>query len=128
MDASGRGPRFPADVPRGVSRPLDGGVAGDHVSRAARGGRLVTANLEPVEILLVEDDPGDVLITREAIATSKIANNLSVVTNGEEALAYLHQEPPHENARRPGLILLDLNLPRIDGREVLAHVKNDESL
>jgi CheY-like chemotaxis protein len=82
----------------------------------------------PVEILLVEDDPGDVLITREAIDSSKVANNLSVASNGEEALAYLRREHPYEQATRPGLILLDLNLPRLDGREVLAVVKEDPDL
>jgi CheY-like chemotaxis protein len=83
---------------------------------------------KPVEILLVEDDPGDVLITREAIESSKLANNLNVVSNGEEALAYLRQESPYERAARPGLVLLDLNLPRLDGREVLAEVKADPDL
>jgi CheY-like chemotaxis protein len=82
----------------------------------------------PVEILLVEDDPGDVLITREAIDGSKFANNLNVVSNGEEALAYLRHEPPYEASPTPGLILLDLNLPRLDGREVLAIVKQDPDL
>jgi CheY-like chemotaxis protein len=82
----------------------------------------------PVEILLVEDDPGDVLITREAIDSSKVANHLSVVSNGEEALAFLRHEAPYERAARPGLILLDLNLPRLDGREVLAEVKADPDL
>jgi CheY-like chemotaxis protein len=82
----------------------------------------------PIEILLVEDDPGDVLITREAIDSSKFANNLNVVNNGEEALAYLRREAPFESAARPGLILLDLNLPRLDGREVLAVIKADSDL
>jgi CheY-like chemotaxis protein len=82
----------------------------------------------PVEILLVEDDPGDVLITREAINSSKFSNNLNVVSNGEEALAYLRHEPPYAKSLRPGLILLDLNLPRLDGREVLAVVKEDPDL
>ena len=82
----------------------------------------------PIEILLVEDDPGDVLITREAIDGSKFANNLNIVSNGEQALAYLRREAPYEAATRPGLILLDLNLPRLDGREVLAVVKADNDL
>ncbi|MCU1456295.1 MAG: putative response regulator receiver domain protein [Actinomycetia bacterium] len=88
----------------------------------------MNANSEPVDILLVEDDPGDVLITQEALADSKFLNRLSVVDNGEEALKYLRREPPYEEAIRPGLILLDLNLPRIDGREVLARVKDDPDL
>ena len=85
-------------------------------------------NAQPVEILLVEDDPGDVLITREALESSKVSNHLSVVSNGEEALAFLRREPPFGDAVRPGLILLDLNLPRLDGRDVLASVKADPDL
>jgi CheY-like chemotaxis protein len=88
----------------------------------------MSASARPVEILLVEDDPGDVLITREAIEGSKVANNLSVVSNGEQALHYLRREAPYHDAPRPGLILLDLNLPRVDGREVLAQVKQDPDL
>src|SRR6266699_6037041 len=82
----------------------------------------------PIEVLLVEDDPGDVLMTREAFEEHKVRNRLSVVSDGVEALAYLRQEEPYTNAVRPDLILLDLNLPRKDGREVLAEIKNDESL
>ncbi len=85
-------------------------------------------NVMPVEILLVEDDPGDVLITREAIEGSKVANRLNVVSNGEEALQFLQREAPFTDAPRPGLILLDLNLPRLDGREVLARIKSDPDL
>jgi CheY-like chemotaxis protein len=88
----------------------------------------VTPNPVPVEILLVEDDPGDVLITREAIEGSKVANRLNVVSNGEEAMQFLRHEPPFVDAPRPGLILLDLNLPRLDGREVLARIKSDPDL
>jgi CheY-like chemotaxis protein len=88
----------------------------------------VTTNAVPVDILLVEDDPGDVLITREAIESSKVANRLSVVNNGEEALQFLHREGPFPDAPRPGLVLLDLNLPRLDGREVLARMKADPDL
>jgi CheY-like chemotaxis protein len=88
----------------------------------------VTPNAVPVEILLVEDDPGDVLIAREAVESSKVANHLNVVSNGEEALQYLRREAPFADASRPGLILLDLNLPRLDGREVLARVKEDPEL
>jgi CheY-like chemotaxis protein len=82
----------------------------------------------PVDVLLVEDDPGDVLMTREALTESKVANELSVVTNGEEALKFLRREAPFEDAPKPGLILLDLNLPRIDGKEVLATIKADPDL
>jgi CheY-like chemotaxis protein len=82
----------------------------------------------PIEILLVEDDPGDVLITQEALSDSKVANTLHVVNNGEEALKFLRHEAPYETAPRPGLVLLDLNLPRLDGHEVLAAVKADETL
>ncbi len=82
----------------------------------------------PVEILLVEDDPGDVLMTKEALADAKMANELHVVSNGEEALAFLFREGEYADAPRPGLILLDLNLPRVDGREVLARIKAEEEL
>ena len=88
----------------------------------------MTPQIQPVEILLVEDDPGDVLMTTEALADSKVLNNLTVVNNGEEALRYLRQEGEHAAAVRPDLVLLDLNLPRVDGREVLARVKADERL
>jgi CheY-like chemotaxis protein len=83
---------------------------------------------EPIEILLVEDDPGDVLMTQEALAESKVANNLHVVSDGEAAMDFLHRRGEHEGAPRPGLVLLDLNLPRMDGREVLAEIKGDETL
>jgi CheY-like chemotaxis protein len=84
--------------------------------------------LNPIDILLVEDDPGDVLMTREALEDSKLANVLSVVGNGEDALKYLRGEAPFEGAQRPDLILLDLNLPRVDGRQVLEVVKADPDL
>jgi CheY-like chemotaxis protein len=80
-----------------------------------------------VNVLLVEDDPGDVLMTREAF-DEYLHNRLDVVTDGSDALAYLRHEAPYEDVPRPDLILLDLNLPRRDGREVLAEVKADESL
>ena len=82
----------------------------------------------PIEVLLVEDDPGDVLMTREAFADNKVRNRLNVVSDGEEALAYLRRDPPYTDAVRPDLILLDLNLPRRDGREVLAEIKGDPAL
>jgi CheY-like chemotaxis protein len=81
-----------------------------------------------VEILLVEDDPGDVVITREAFEQSKLINNLRNVSNGEEALRYLRREEPYAEVTRPDLILLDLNLPRLDGRELLAIIKNEPAL
>ena len=87
-----------------------------------------TEQLALVEILLVEDDPGDVLMTREAFAEHKVGNNLTVVSDGAEALAYLRREGGYANAVRPDLILLDLNLPRRDGREVLAEIKTDPEL
>lgn len=84
------------------------------------------ANL--IEVLLVEDDPGDVLMTKEAFDDNKVKNNLSVVSDGVDALAFLRKEGKFAGAPNPDLILLDLNLPRMDGREVLAEIKADENL
>ena len=81
-----------------------------------------------VDVLLVEDDPGDVLMTREAFEHHKIHNQLHVVNDGEQALQFLHQTGEYASAPRPGLILLDLNLPRRDGLEVLAELKGDPEL
>ncbi|BCJ64669.1 response regulator [Polymorphospora rubra] len=82
----------------------------------------------PIEVLLVEDDPGDVLMTQEAFEEHKLRNRLRVVSDGAEALAYLRREGKYADAVAPDLILLDLNLPRRDGREVLAEIKKDEQL
>ena len=82
----------------------------------------------PIEILLVEDDEGDVLLTTEALEASKITNNMHVARNGEEALRFLRREGEYADAARPDIVLLDLNLPRVDGREVLSQVKSDEDL
>jgi CheY-like chemotaxis protein len=84
--------------------------------------------LKPVEILLVDDNPGDVRLTREALSEAKIANRLTVAVDGEAAMKILKHQPPHEDAPRPDLILLDLNMPGMDGREVLSRVKNDDEL
>ena len=82
----------------------------------------------PVEFLLVEDNPGDVRLTQEALKDSKVRNNLSVLGDGMSALAFLRREAPHEHAPRPDIILLDLNLPKMDGRELLSHIKADPKL
>ena len=84
--------------------------------------------VRPVEILLVEDNPGDVDLAREALEDSKLHNRLHVAEDGEKAMAFLNGRPPYENMPRPDLILLDLNLPRKDGREVLADIKGDPDL
>jgi CheY-like chemotaxis protein len=81
-----------------------------------------------IEILLVEDSPSDTDLTVEALAGAKVANRLSTVDDGVKALAFLRREVPYADAPRPDLILLDLNLPRKDGREVLAEIKADEAL
>jgi len=83
---------------------------------------------KPVEILLVEDNPGDVRLTQETLKEFKVLNNLSVVGNGVEAMAFLRHEGRYAKASRPDLILLDLNLPKKDGREVLKEIKLDEQL
>jgi len=82
----------------------------------------------PVEILLVEDNPGDVRLTQEALKESKVTNNLSVAEEGVEALAFLKREGKYADAPRPDLLLLDLNLPKKDGRELLEEIKADEHL
>jgi CheY-like chemotaxis protein len=82
----------------------------------------------PIEVLLVEDDPGDVLMTQEAFEEHKLRNRLTVVQDGSEALQYLRREGKYGDAVQPDLILLDLNLPKRDGREVLAEIKKDDHL
>jgi chemotaxis family two-component system response regulator Rcp1 len=84
--------------------------------------------LQPIDILLVEDSPGDVRLTIEALKEGKVNNRLTVASDGVEAMAVLRREGPHADAPRPDLVLLDLNLPKMDGREVLAQIKADESL
>ena len=83
---------------------------------------------KPIEILLVEDNPGDVRLTIELLRESKIHNRISVVNDGVEAMAFLRREAKFSGAPRPDLILLDLNMPRKDGREVLAEIKEDSEL
>lgn len=87
-----------------------------------------TESIVPIEVLLVEDDPGDVLMTREAFEDHKVHNNLHVVSDGVEALSFLRAEGAYADSPRPDLVLLDLNLPRMDGLQVLAEVKADEDL
>lgn len=87
-----------------------------------------TSPSQPIEVLLVEDDPGDVLMTQEAFADYKIANRLTVVTNGEDAIAYMRKQGRFATVATPDLVLLDLNLPRRDGREVLRDIKQDPEL
>lgn len=82
----------------------------------------------PIEVLLVEDSPGDVRLTREALKEGKIRNNLSHVPDGVEAMAYLRHEGQYADVPKPDIVLLDLNMPRKDGREVLAEMKADARL
>jgi CheY-like chemotaxis protein len=86
------------------------------------------AKIRPIEILLADDSPGDVRLTREALKEAKVANNLHVVGDGVEALAFLRLEGKYAKMPRPDLILLDLNMPKKDGREVLEEVKSDSDL
>ncbi|MGW6333920.1 response regulator, partial [Nocardia rhamnosiphila] len=83
---------------------------------------------QPIDILLVEDDPGDELMTREAFEDNKIGNTLHVAHDGQEALDFLYRVGPYADAPRPDLILLDLNLPKYDGRQVLEKIKADSDL
>ena len=84
--------------------------------------------VNPIEILLVEDNPGDVRLETEALKEAKILNHLSVVMDGAEAMEFLRRKGKFADAEKPGLILLDLNLPKKDGREVLAEIKADDDL
>jgi CheY-like chemotaxis protein len=87
-----------------------------------------TDAVAPIEILLVEDSPGDARLTREALKDGRIHHHLHVAADGLEALAFLRAEGPHAGAPRPDLILLDLNIPKMDGRQVLAEIKGDPDL
>lgn len=84
--------------------------------------------LNAIDVLLVDDDPGDTLMIREAFEHNKVKNALECVADGVQAMQYLRREGEYANAPRPDLVLLDLNLPRKDGREVLAEIKNDPEL
>jgi CheY-like chemotaxis protein len=88
----------------------------------------VARNGKVIDVLLVEDDPGDVLMTREAFEDNKVANRLAVVSDGVSALAFLRKEGEHADAPTPDLVLLDLNRPRMDGREVLEAMTGDDAL
>ena len=90
--------------------------------------KLIGEDGMTVHVLLVEDSPGDVRLTREAFREANMSIQMYVASDGVEAMAFLRQEAPYNDAPRPDLILLDLNLPRMDGREVLAHIKADDSL
>jgi two-component system, chemotaxis family, response regulator Rcp1 len=89
---------------------------------------LIGENGMPINVLLVEDSPGDVRLTQEAFSATNSHIHLQVASDGVEAMAILKHEGIHDHAPRPDLILLDLNLPRMDGREVLAHIKEDDGL
>ncbi|WP_093799923.1 response regulator [Streptomyces sp. Wb2n-11] len=89
---------------------------------------MTTPQPEPVEVLLVEDDAGDELMTREAFEDNKIGNTLHVVRDGLEALDFLYRRGQYADAPRPDLVLLDLNLPKYDGRQVLEQIKSDPDL
>jgi two-component system, chemotaxis family, response regulator Rcp1 len=89
---------------------------------------LIGGDGMPIQVLLVEDSPGDVRLTKEAFREANRTIHIHVANDGVDAMAFLRHEGPHVHAPRPDLILLDLNLPRMDGREVLAHIKEDDSL
>lgn len=85
-------------------------------------------NIRPVDILLVEDNPGDADLAKEALESSKMYNSLAIVEDGQKAMDYLYKKEPYNKVATPDLILLDLNLPKKDGREVLAEIKSDPDL
>ncbi|MEU8305450.1 response regulator [Actinomadura sp. NPDC048955] len=89
---------------------------------------MTSTAVQPITVLLVEDDPGDELMTREAFEHNKVGNTLQVVRDGAEALDFLYKRGEHVGAPRPDLVLLDLNLPKRDGREVLEEIKSDPEL
>ena len=89
---------------------------------------MLNSTLKPIEVLLVEDNAGDVRLTQEALKEGKLVVNLTVAMDGVEATDLLHQRNGHANSNRPDLILLDLNLPKKDGRQVLQEIKNDPKL
>lgn len=89
---------------------------------------LIGEDRMPIEVLLVEDSPGDVRLTQEAFRDANPTVHLNVAIDGVDAVAFLRRKGAHADAPRPDLILLDLNLPKMDGREVLAHIKEDDSL
>ena len=91
-------------------------------------GTTINTNIRHVEVLLVEDNPGDIALAKKALSNSKLINNLNIVVDGEEAIAYLYKKGQYKNTSRPDLILLDLNLPKKSGQEVLAEIKSDEDL
>lgn len=88
----------------------------------------IKENIRPIEILLVDDNPGDIRLTQEALKESKVFNNLHIVEDGMEALEFLRKKGRFKNEITPDIILLDLNLPKINGQEVLTEIKNDELL
>jgi chemotaxis family two-component system response regulator Rcp1 len=90
--------------------------------------KSIGTDTAPIEVLLVEDSPGDVRLTREAFKDAKVLINLHVASDGTEAMAFLRHEGQHANVPRPDLILLDLNLPKKDGREVLEEIKENPTL
>ena len=89
---------------------------------------MMTQNGHPIEILLVEDSPSDTELTIEALKKGKVSNRISIVEDGVQAMEFLRRQGPYAQAPRPDLVMLDLNLPRKDGREVLADMKSDASL
>jgi two-component system response regulator len=89
---------------------------------------MLAGKNRPVELLLIEDNSGDILLTKEAFEEIEFSENLSVVTDGEMAVDYLYKQGRYQNATTPDLIILDLNIPRIDGRELLAKIKTDPGL
>jgi len=103
-------------------------IAAKHFADGEEMMNAIAAKGAPFEVLLVEDSPGDVRLTQEAFRSTNSSVHLSVASDGVEAMSILENDGPHAHAPRPDLILLDLNLPKMDGREVLAHIKENDRL
>jgi CheY-like chemotaxis protein len=131
-DADGRASGCGWSAPRGrrVGWPVDQLEQGRRsgASDARKAAQLMTTDVEPLHVLVVEDDPGDVALIESTLGDKSVPTTVHHVADGADALAFLHRQEGYDDAPRPDLILLDLNMPRVDGRQVLAQIKADPRL